>query len=178
MDVAAYAVEAAVEQNHWWFAGRRLLFADMIKGLNVPLVADVLDVGPGTGTNLRLLRDLGFTRVTGVDQSPEAIRFCAEKELGSVQLGNVCALPFPDESFDLILATDVIEHVEDDLSALRELHRILRPGKFLLLTVPAFPLLWGLQDEVSHHRRRYRINQLLERLLSADLSPRQHFYFN
>jgi len=178
MDVAAYAVEAAVEENHWWFAGRRRLFSDIIRGFDLPRGANILDVGTGTGSNLRLLRNLGFTQITGIDQSLEAIRFCADKGLGTVRLGDVCALPFPDKSFDLVLATDVIEHVEDDLSALRELHRILKPGQCLLLTVPAFPLLWGLQDEVSHHKRRYRLNQLLEKLDSIDLSSQRHFYFN
>jgi SAM-dependent methyltransferase len=178
VDVAAYAVEAAIEQDHWWFVGRRALFADIIKALDVSPEASILDVGTGTGANLRLLRELGFSRVTGVDQSPEAIRFCADKGLGNVRPGDICNLPLPDQSFDLILATDVIEHVDDDLSALRELHRLLRPRKSLLLTVPAFPILWGLQDEVSHHKRRYRLNQLLQRLHSVGLSPRQQFYFN
>jgi SAM-dependent methyltransferase len=178
MDIAAYAVEAAVEADHWWFVGRRLLFSDIIKGFDLPPDAEILDVGTSTGTNLRLLRDLGFTRITGVDKSPEAIRFCAAKELGEVRLGDVCALPFANQWFDLILATDVIEHVEDDLSALRELRRVLKPGGSLLLTVPAFPLLWGLQDDVSHHKRRYRLNQLLERLQNADLPQRRYFHFN
>jgi SAM-dependent methyltransferase len=178
MDLATYAVEAAIEANHWWFIGRRLLFSEMIKGFDLPRDAKILDVGTSTGTNLRLLRDLGFTRITGVDQSPVAIQFCADKGLGQVKLGDVCALPFPDQSFDLILATDIIEHVADDLVALRELHRVLKPGQPLLLTVPAFPILWGLQDQVSHHKRRYRLRQLLKKLDQAKLSAQRHFYFN
>jgi SAM-dependent methyltransferase len=178
MDLATYAVEAAVEEHHWWFVGRRVLFSDIITGLGFPPDADILDVGTGTGANLRLLRDLGFTRVQGVDQSSEAIRFCTNKGLGTVWPGDICNLPFPEKSFDLIVATDVIEHVEDDFTALTELRRLLKPGKFLLLTVPTFPLLWGLQDEVSHHKRRYRLAQLLQKLHSAGLSPQQKFYFN
>jgi SAM-dependent methyltransferase len=178
MDTATYAAEAATEADHWWYVGRRLLFSDIIKTFGLPESADILDVGTSTGTNLRMLRDLGFVRVIGVDQSREAIRFCAEKGLGEVQLGDVCALPFGDHRFDLILATDIIEHVEDDLGALRELRRVLRPGQHLLLTVPAFSLLWGLQDDVSHHKRRYRLPELLEKLHRADLAPVQHFYFN
>jgi len=178
MNVASYAVETAIEADHWWFAGRRLLFSDIIRRFGFSRNIEILDVGTGTGSNLRLLREFGFTRVTGVDQSPEAIRWCADKGLFEVRLGDVCTLPFPDGQFDLILATDVIEHVEDDLQALRELYRVLKPRQTLLLTVPAFPLLWGLQDAVSHHKRRYRIDQLLERLHTAKLSPQQHFYFN
>ncbi len=79
MDIATYAAEAAIEADHWWYVGRRLLFSDIIKALGLPESADVLDVGTSAGTNLRMLRDLGFARVIGVDQSREAIRFCAEK---------------------------------------------------------------------------------------------------
>jgi SAM-dependent methyltransferase len=178
MDVAAYAVEAAAEADHWWFVGRRHLFARLIAELGLPPDATILDVGTSTGTNLRMLHDLGFRHVVGLDQSPDAIRFCAEKRLGEVRLGDVCALPFLDASFDLVLATDIIEHVDDDLGALRELHRVLRPAGRLLLTVPTFSLLWGLQDEVSHHRRRYRMPQLLARLRSAQLASDENFYFN
>jgi SAM-dependent methyltransferase len=178
MDTATYAAEAAIEADHWWYVGRRLLFSDIIRALGLPESADILDVGTSAGTNLRMLRDLGFCRVTGVDQSCEAIRFCGEKGLGEVWLGDVCALPFDDRRFDLILATDIIEHVEDDLLALRELRRVLRPGQYLLLTVPAFSLLWGLEDDVSHHKRRYRLPELLDKLHRSDLAPVQHFYFN
>ncbi len=178
MDIATYAAEAAVESDHWWFVGRRRLFADIIGKLGLPHGAEILDVGTSTGTNLRMLRDLGFHHVQGIDQSPEAVRFCSEKGLGQVQLGDVCALPFPDCRFDLILATDIIEHVDDDLGALRELHRVLKPGSSLLLTVPAFRLLWGLQDEVSHHRRRYRLSDLLPKLLDAEFSVEKYYYFN
>jgi SAM-dependent methyltransferase len=178
MEIATYAAEAAIEADHWWFVGRRRLFSHIVEGFGLPHSAEILDVGTGTGTNLRMLRDLGFNHVAGVDQSPEAIRFCAEKGLGKVEPGNVCALPFPDRQFDLVLATDVIEHVDDDLAALREIRRVVKPGGHLLLTVPTFQILWGLQDQVSHHKRRYRLHQLLDRLRVADLLPQQHFYFN
>ena len=72
----------------------------------------------------------------------------------------------------------MIEHVNDDLAALRELRRVLRPGGYVLLTVPEFHLLWGLQDDVVHHKRRYRLHRLLKMLPVADLSPRRYFYFN
>jgi SAM-dependent methyltransferase len=178
MDVAAYASEAIVEADHWWFVGRRRLFSRIIARQGIGPDADVLDVGTSTGTNLRMLRELGFRNVVGVDNSPDAIRFCAEKGLGSVRLGDVCALPFPDQSFDLILATDIIEHVDDDAAALKELRRVLRPAGMLLLSVPTFEMLWGLQDDVSHHRRRYTMPQLVSKLRGCDFVPVEHFYFN
>jgi len=95
-----------------------------------------------------------------------------------VRKGDICALPCPDHAYDLILATDIIEHVDDDAGALAELHRVLRPGGIVILTVPAFPSLWGLQDRVSLHKRRYRRRELEGRVAEAGLSLRDCFYFN
>jgi SAM-dependent methyltransferase len=178
MDIAAYAVEAEVEQTHWWFVGRRRLFGREIAALQLPRGARVLDIGTSTGTNLRLLTELGQDQVTGLDVSEEAIRFCASKGLGQVRRGSVCALPFADDSLDLVLATDIIEHVEDDALALREINRVLVPGGHALITVPAFESLWGLQDEVSHHLRRYRLRPLTAAVRLAGLRPLRSFYFN
>jgi SAM-dependent methyltransferase len=178
MDAIAYAIEAAVEETHWWFVGRRLLFAREIAALGLAADARILDIGTSTGTNLRMLSELGYRRVTGLDLSEEAIRFCAEKGLGPVRRGDVCDLPFADASFDLVLATDIIEHVEDDGRALREIARILAPGGKALLTVPAFPSLWGLQDTIARHRRRYRMRPLLGAVGAAGLAPLKRYHFN
>jgi SAM-dependent methyltransferase len=178
MQESVYAVDARREQDHWWYVGRRRLFARVIQALSPVPDQPVLDVGTSAGTNLRMLRDLGFTDVIGLDFSEEAIRFCAEKGLGAVRRGDITEMPFPDESFSLVLATDIIEHVDDDGRALREIARVLRPGQNALVTVPAFPSLWGFQDEVSLHKRRYRMGQLLERIRAAGLEPRQQFHFN
>lgn len=178
MDLATYAVEAEIEAGHWWFVGRRKLFAKELKRIGIQADARVLDIGTSTGTNLRMLQELGFRDVTGLDMSEEAIRFCAQKGLGSVQRGDVCSMPFEADSFDLLLATDIIEHVEDDERALAEIARVLRPGGNVLVTVPAFESLWGLQDRVSQHKRRYRLAQLRTTIERAGLNPTRAFYFN
>lgn len=178
MEAATYAAEATVEARHWWFVVRRQLFARVVRGLHLPSDAPILDVGTGTGANLRLLRDLGFTDVTGVDCNAEAIRFCAAKGLGLVQHGDICNLPFPANHFAAVLATDVIEHVAEDGVALREIERVLRPDGTALFTVPAFPSLWGLQDEVAHHHRRYRLGLLHQRLQESGLVCAESFHFN
>jgi ubiquinone/menaquinone biosynthesis C-methylase UbiE len=146
MEAETYTAEAAAEPTHWWFVGRRRLFGRELVRQAVAIDARVLDIGTSTGANLRMLRDLGFHQVTGLDKSDDAIRFCDEKGLGHVEKGDVCALPFPDSNFDLVLATDIIEHVDDDDRALMEIARVLKPGGRLLVTAPAFQSLWGLQD--------------------------------
>ncbi len=178
MEDAVYAVEAEVEATHWWFTERRRLFARLINRMALPTDANILDIGTSTGTNLRMLLGLGFSRCEGLDRSEEAVRWCAEKGYGKVTLGDVCKLPFPDQSFDLVLATDIIEHVDDDVAALREIRRVLKPTGRTLITVPAFKMLWGLQDEVALHKRRYRARELLARMTAAGLHAVKRFYFN
>lgn len=178
MDTLAYEVEAEVEKTHWWFVGRRKLLARIVNDLGVPRNARVLDVGTSTGTNLRLLAELGFTRFEGLDAADEAVRWCAQKALGKVTKGDVCQMPFADATFDLVLATDIVEHVDDDMRALAEIRRVLKPGAAAVITVPAFQFLWGLQDEVAHHKRRYRGREILERISASGLHCSNSFYFN
>lgn len=178
METSAQDIEARVEATHWWFRGRRRLLAATLRELGVAPGARALDVGSGTGSNLRLLAELGFSGARGLDPSDTAIRWCREKGLGPVEKGDLCHLPFAGESFDVVLATDVLEHVHDEARAVAELSRVLRPGGLLLVTVPAFRSLWGLQDEVSHHLRRYRREELVTRLCDGGLEVVKSFYFN
>jgi len=178
MNKLTYEVEAALESNHWWFKGRRKLFASHLNAVNLSRDARILDIGTSTGTNLRMLKELGFTQITGLDFSEEAIRFCAEKKLGTVMQGDICALPFPDQSFRFVLATDIIEHVDDDLLAAKEVFRVLEAGGQALFTVPAFMSLWSVQDTVSQHKRRYRSKQLLELIKASGFQIEKQFYFN
>lgn len=178
MDSATYAIEAEVEATHWWFTERRWLFGRLISSLALPRDARILDIGTSTGTNLRMLRELGFSRFEGLDSSAEAVQWCAEKGYGKVTQGDICKLPFADGSFDLVLATDVVEHVDDDLAALREIRRVLAPGGRALITVPAFMALWGRQDEVGQHKRRYGRGELRQRVEAVGLRAQRRFYFN
>jgi SAM-dependent methyltransferase len=178
MDISTYAVEAEVEASHWWFVARRRLLANLIARQQIPTDARVLDIGTSTGTNLRLLKDLGFSNRRGLDLSDDAIRWCAEKGLGRVEKGDVCMLPFGDGEFQLVLATDIIEHVDDDLQAVKEIRRVLVPGGTAIISVPAFQSLWGLQDDVSHHKRRYLKQKFLDLIGRGGLACREGFYFN
>ena len=178
MEAAVYALEAEREEHHWWFVGRRRLFAKELRRAGILTDARVLDIGTSSGANLRMLRDLGFSRVTGLDNNDEAIRICAEKGLGHVQKGDICSMPFGDGSFDLVLATDVLEHVDDDAGSVAEISRVLASGGRALITAPAFQSLWGLQDRQSLHKRRYRLRPLLQLLQSRGLRIERSYYFN
>lgn len=125
-----------------------------------------------------MLRDAGFANVTGLDSSPVAAEYCASRGLAPVVIGDACAMQFRAGQFDLVLLTDVIEHVESDAAALAEVFRVLKPGGVALITVPTFQTLWGLQDVVAHHKRRYRKGQLTEKVRAAGFTLERAYYFN
>ena len=88
--------------------------------------------------------------------------------------GSVLEMPFADDSFDLAVSLDVIEHLEDDLGALRELRRVVAPGGALLVTVPAYQWLWSGHDEINHHHRRYTRRSLQQRRRAGRLAAGAH----
>ncbi len=135
----------------------------------------ILDVGCGTGGNLEMLSEYGSAE--GVDVSEEALDFCRSKGL-KVRKGLAEKLPFDDEVFDLVTGLDVVEHLDDDVAGLREMNRVLRPGGKVLLFVPAFMWLWGVQDDISNHRIRYTRSQIVERMESAGFEVGRATYAN
>jgi len=171
-----YAVEAEVGASHWWFVGRRRLLTRLIAALRPNGAWRVLEVGAGTGANLPVLMAIGARQVVACDLSVDALHFLGNR--ATLTRADVTRLPFASNSMDLLLAADVIEHLDDDAIAMREFVRVLRPGGHLILTVPAFPSLWGPQDIVAHHRRRYRRQRLLILVRDAQLSVAKCFHFN
>ena len=119
-----------------------------------------------------------FGKAEGVDIDAEAIGYCLERGLKDVRLGEAAKLPFADGSFDLVTCLDVVEHLDDDTAAFREMRRVLRAGGHLLVTVPAHPFLWGDQDEVNLHKRRYVADQLRERLIASGYTVVRLSYMN
>lgn len=179
MQQHTYAVMREVEDSHWWFAGRRRILTGFLKHVVKQLGGDpprILDVGCGTGANLELLGEFG--RAEGVDISTDALKFCQERGLANVRHGEAEQLPFEDRSFDLVTALDVVEHLDDDVAGLREMRRVLRPGGHALLFVPAFMFLWGLQDDVGHHRRRYTVAELTKVVREAGFEVERATYAN
>ena len=164
-----------LEDQHWWFRGRRKVVWALLGRAGVNACPHLLDAGCGTGRNLVEFGGLG--EAEGVDASAEAVDFCRRRGLDRVQQAPLEALPFEDGRFDLLLATDVIEHLDDDRRALRELRRVAGPGARLLLTVPAYRWLWSQHDESLHHRRRYTQRQLCESLRASGWEPQIGSYF-
>jgi SAM-dependent methyltransferase len=126
----------------------------------------VLDAGAGQGSLSTKLAALGF-EVTSTDASPAAVAVLRERAPGDVLEADVTALPFPDATFDGAVLGEVLEHVEDDRSALAEVARVLRPDGVLALSVPANPKLFGPSDVWAGHVRRYTRPALIDACTAA-----------
>ena len=146
-----------VEKSYWWFAGKRDIIRAVLAGLGG---ADrrILDIGCGCGLNTVNLNRFGLT--FPLDISEKALCFCRERGLKRLVRSGVKPLPFKDNSFELIVASDLIEHLDDDSSALKEFYRVLKKKGIILLTVPAHPFLYSYHDRALGHKRRYKRSEL------------------
>jgi SAM-dependent methyltransferase len=164
------------EGRHWWYQGRRRVLERTIERLGLPGQARILDAGCGSGRNMVELAHHGV--VSGIELSHTSVELARERDVGEVVEGSVMDTPFDDSSFDLTVVLDVIEHLEDDVAALRELRRVTRPGGALLVTVPAYQWLWSGHDEVNHHHRRYNRRTLLAAAEGAGWRLERSTHFN
>jgi SAM-dependent methyltransferase len=180
MQQHTYAIMDRVEDSHWWFVGRRAILESFMQKICSSLKPQdsrlsILDVGCGTGANLEMLSAFGDAE--GVDVSDDALEFCRRKGL-MVQKGLAEKLPYDDGSFDVTTALDVVEHLDDDIAGLKEMYRVTRSGGYSLIFVPAFMWLWGVQDDISHHRIRYTKKEIVERLKQVGYSVERATYAN
>ena len=160
MNAAEYANLEKVEREHWYYAGKRELVREWI-GRTGALQRDslLLDCGAGTGIFAETMR--GDCRVRVLDDHAESLvilrrRFSAEEIIE----GSATKIPLPPASCDVATALDVLEHIPDDQGTVNEMHRVLRPGGCAVVTVPAMMSLWSDWDEVLHHQRRYKADEL------------------
>lgn len=155
MDPFLYDEFYAIERTHWWAVGTRGIFRMLLEralgGARDPLL---MDVGCGTGVTLEEFGRLGW--ICGLDLSGRALAYTKKRDpsLPVVQ-ADLRNLPIASGSLDVVLAFDVIEHLDDDVAAAREIHRVLKPGGIAILNVPAFTSLWSEKDTANHHMRRY-----------------------
>jgi len=174
-----YKLHCNLGKRFWYFTSKTNLIRQVIKKSDsanlTPLY--ILDVGCGTGANLQMLS--GFGKSFGLDNSLAALYFCKKNNISNLIIGNVTEdLPFRDEQFDLVCAIDLLEHLQEETQALREMRRILKRGASLIITVPAYKLLWSEHDLSAGHMRRYSKENLIEKLNSSGFLIKRCTYFN
>lgn len=204
MRPANYEVLFDVEDDHWWFVGRRAIVFALIEqalstqttalvvpplggklessnlplqdGTPKPTNQQILDIGCGTGATMDHLKRFGT--VQGIDLFDLPLRFSKKRGHARVLCASATELPFAENSFDLITALDVIEHLDDDIGGLREIRRVLKPQAPAVIFVPAFMALWGPNDVQSGHKRRYRLPELQAAIAAAGLKLERISYAN
>lgn len=178
MDKAAFRHMAATESTHWWFVGRRAVIDALLRGITLPESGAILEAGCGTGGNIATLRRHG--RVSAFEPHIDALGFARERHPDvEIRAGSLPDdLPHAVASFDLVAALDVLEHVDDDRPSARALASLVRPGGWIIVTVPAHRALWGSHDRRLHHMRRYGRAQLLGLFADLDLELVRFTPFN
>ncbi|MEK7432418.1 MAG: methyltransferase domain-containing protein [Cyanobacteriota bacterium] len=177
MDKNYYEEYFFLERNHWWFKIRLEIIQDLIKkyaSKNSKL--KILNVGTATGRTSEILAKFG--EVTSVEYDQDCINFTQNKIKIDIVNASILDLPFNDNEFDLVCAFDVIEHVEDDIKAIKELNRVCKNNSLIFITVPTFMILWSEHDDVNHHYRRYLMKQVLSLFTQIEGAIVKKSYFN
>ena len=156
-----YDIISNFERDNWWYKAKRNLFFLLLKKINgcEKKFESALDLGCGVGSNFEVLNRFA-KNVTGIDSSDNAIRYCKNKEYDKLMKMDALKMKFKKDSFDIVLCSDVLEHI-DDKKAVGEISRILKPRGLVIFSVPAHRYLWGPTDAMSNHLRRYEKKELL-----------------
>jgi SAM-dependent methyltransferase len=166
-----------LEDNYWWFEGSMRFVLSELGDIRARETGRILDAGCGTGG---LLRRLTNRNAWGVEIASEGIQFCRQRGLDNVLQASITELPFQANSFDVVLSIDVLVHqwISNDVGALREIHRVLVPGGFILLQVAAYRALWSAHDVATLTRHRYTRDELGKKVERAGLEVIRITYRN
>ena len=179
MEKIEYRKHFELEENFWWFRGRRLILRNiLLSRLKQDQKLRLLDAGCGAGYNLKFFE--AFGTAFGCDYSEDALYFCRLRGLKKLARADVRRLPYKNESFDFVSLLDVISHksIQNDIDVLKEIGRLLKSGGTFLLADNALEILGGPHDEAYHVRERYRKKTLQKRLDAAGFTMVRGSYFN
>lgn len=165
VDPAAFAQLDVIEAGHFWFETRRALIVSMLNRV-APSAASYLEVGCGGGFVLAsIAKARSWRHIVGVELHTEGLAIARARLPANVELIQASAeTRLAESAFDVVGGYDVVEHIADDVGALAAMHRLLRPGGVILLTVPQHAWLWSASDDLALHQRRYRRGELEDKL--------------
>jgi SAM-dependent methyltransferase len=169
---------AAVEKDHYWFAARRRVVRDALERA-VPDLSEraLFDLGCGSGGLLQYLGESGVRLAGACDVYPESLEIVRRRVGVPLVLVDEGRFPPLGPGYSLVSMFDVLEHIDDDVGTLGHLFSILEPGGVVVLTVPAHPFLYDEMDEIAHHRRRYRRDELRRKLRAEGFEVRRLAHF-
>lgn len=179
MEKVMYALFRSMEDCHWWFSGRKKIIAAMMRHFFLGISDfSLLDIGTGTGFMLSVLNRYGH--VTALDGDGDAIAYARQRQVERVTYVHTAFPPYttPEKSFDVVTLFDVLEHIEDENGALYNIYSLLKPGGYVMCTVPAFSFLWTAHDVINQHKRRYTRKELIGKLEKHGFSLLKCSYFN
>ncbi len=175
MEVEVYKRWDEENQKHWWFEGRKKIIYSILKNNIRKNDLKILDFGCGVGVNTKMLTEFGD--VTCFDPSPEAIKFLKRKFNNDKKVLVEDNLDNCSEQFDLIIAADVVEHIENDKEEIIKLHKLLKSDGLFFATVPAYQFLFSIKDIKLHHKRRYNLFNF-KKLISPFFNKIKISYYN
>lgn len=166
-----------VETKNWWFVSRRKYLLDLLK--DAPRDSKIIDIGCSSGIFLKDLEQLGFKNenLYGVDISEKAIENCKNNGIKNAFVMDAQNIILK-EKFDIIIASDCLEHLQDDIKAINNWNELLKIGGKMYVFVPAFQFLWSYHDEINWHFRRYTKSELKTKLSNAKLTILKASYWN
>lgn len=177
MEIKSFDLEFEIARFHWWFVGRRRLLGYLLSSFGLLRHGLILDIGCGVGSNFYLFDSLRI-RVVGLDRSFYALSLASRKFKNPLINGDLNKLPLKKNSIGVIIASDILEHLENDLTGIKELYQSLMKNGILIMTVPAFRFLRGTQDVVTGHKRRYSREEIVHKLREEGFQILRTSYFN
>lgn len=166
------------EQFYWWHKGKThmltMLLDKFVSEQNGEL--NILEVGCGTGATLQALKPWGT--INGVDIEQQAVNYCKSKGFENVECKDIFDLDSHySNKYDVVVCLDVLEHIQNDVGAMKKIRGVLKNSGVAIISVPAHKFLWSEHDEALHHKRRYHTTELLQKLKDANFEILKYTYF-
>lgn len=164
-----------LETNNWWFTSRRDMITRLVN--KNPKKSRILDIGCSSGELIKELKKKGYKKVTGIDISEQAIKECQRKKIRNIYLMNAEKITLK-KRFDIIIASDVLEHIKNDEKAIKEWEKKLTKKGKIICFVPAFKQLWSRLDEENKHHKRYTLKELTKKFKKQGFKINKKSYWN